>query len=362
LPHRLASDERGVTHVIEFTLALTFFIFIIQGFQEGVTFRLTLPMSEDTGRDATLINLMSHLTSSPGLLDNNGVNDTRWELYPPVSGGADQQNDLTILGLAVEDQPGTLSQAKVLAMRNLTYQDVLDLLRLRGMHMQLRVTVAGASEPLLDWGGDHTNGYSGSALARVVKLQSDSGLVAARIEGWLFSGSYPAKELQISEAMYYPPQGNTYREWVELYNPTSMAVDVANWKLRAHDDTDSFRGLGQLGTLVPGESYALVITNTVNVSLLREFYTIPDTTIFLRINDDTLGHEGLRNNETLTLLDPGLVEIETVAWGPDGGAEGNNETWERIDIDLSARAADNWDVSTSGGTGGSPGRRNTIAI
>ena len=360
-PPYLAYDERGVTHVIEFTLALTFFIFIIQGFQEGVEFRLSLPMSDDTGRDATLHSLMGHLIRSPGLLDNEGTNDTHWERYPPVSEGANQRDDLAVLGLAVEDEPGTLSRAKVLALRNLSYQNVLNLLELRGIHFQLRVTVAGASSPLLDWGGDHTLGYSGSSLARVVKLEGETGDAAARIQGWLFSGSYPANRIQISEVMYSPPQGYPYREWVELYNPTSMAVDVANWKLSANGDADSFRALGQQGTLVPGQGYALVVTETVSIALLREFYTIPDTTIFLRINDGGLGEAGLRDNETLALFDPGLVEIERVSWGPDGGAVGNNETWERVDSGVRAEAADNWGPSDSGGAGGSPGRRNTIA-
>ena len=255
LPPRLIENEEGVTHVIEFTLALTFFIFIIQGFQEGVEFRLSLPLSDDTGRDATLHSLMGHLMRSPGLLDNEGVNDTQWELYPPVAGGADQRDDLTVLGLAVEDRPGTLSQAKVMAMRNLSYQKVLDLLELRGIHLQLRVTVAGAPEPMLDWGGNHSLGYSGSMLARVVKLETDTGQVAARLEGWLFSGPYPANQIQLSEVMYHPPEGLIYREWVELYNPTSMAVDVANWRLTANGDTDAFRGLGEKGTLIPGKGY-----------------------------------------------------------------------------------------------------------
>ena len=105
-----------------------------------------------------------------------------------------------------------------------------------------------------------------------------------------------------------------------------------------------------------------MVTETVSVTLLREFYTIPDTTIFLRINDDGLGEEGLRDNETLVLLDPGLVQIEQIAWGSDSGAAGNNETWERIDSHKLAEADGNWGASSSGGAGGSPGRRNTIAV
>jgi len=363
----LERDRGGVTHVIEFTLALTFFMFIIQGFQQGIDYRLNPPLTDDSTQDAQLHNLVSHLIRSPGRLDNYGVNDTHWERYPPMATGADLLNNLTALGLAEEDRAGTLSGAKVLALRNLSYEGVRRLLQLdKGgggiRQIQIRVTMAGAASPLIDWGADHWEGYSTSSVARVVALSNATGTFAARFETWLFMGPYRQTHVELSEVMYYAPNSLLSCEWIELYNPSEMAIDLDGWKLADLDDTDTLRGIGNKGTIISGHGYALAVTAIANISYLRETWSIPDTTLFLRVNDNGLGSDGLANNETIMLLDPSSNEIQRMFYQPTPGAEGKNETLERIDYGKPTNRASNWGVSQSGASGGSPGRNNTIGI
>lgn len=60
-----------------------------------------------------------------------------------------------------------------------------------------------------------------------------------------------SKQLVVNEIMGNPFATDTGKEWVELYNPTAMAVDIAGWEIRDCGD-QVFVLMGPLAPIPPG--------------------------------------------------------------------------------------------------------------
>lgn len=360
IPLNLCSDRAGVTHVVEFTLALTFFLFILQAFSAAMDFRLQAPLVDDTLREAQLYHLVGHLTQSPGLLDNQSTNDTAWETYPLYSSGADLTNNLTLLGFAQPDRAGTLWEDKLLALRKLDYRQVLRLLGIQGQQLQVRVTLAGQTSPFMDWGSDFQYSRGGSTLTRVVGLANETQVRPARLQVWLFEGPNPKNKVVVTEVMHSPPGNFRNMEWVEIYNPWDMAVDLTGWQLVFKNDEEGFKPTQNQGYVMAGRSYAVIAVNLADVNHLQAVLNIPAGTLIFKINDDDFDNQGLRTNMTFTLQTLAKVAMDIVYYDPVEGVEGTNETMERVNPGKAGDLPTNWQASMSGGSGGSPGRPNTV--
>ena len=72
---RIINDENAVTHVIEFTIALTVFVIILQAFTSSMNFRIGIDLNKNDNNIVMAREVISELTGSQGLIGTS----TSWE-------------------------------------------------------------------------------------------------------------------------------------------------------------------------------------------------------------------------------------------------------------------------------------------
>ena len=68
-------DDDGVTHVIEFTIALTMFVLIFQAFTASMNYRIGVDLDNNDNRVVMAREIVSELTGSEGKIGES----TNWE-------------------------------------------------------------------------------------------------------------------------------------------------------------------------------------------------------------------------------------------------------------------------------------------
>jgi phosphatidylserine/phosphatidylglycerophosphate/cardiolipin synthase-like enzyme len=165
--------------------------------------------------------------------------------------------------------------------------------------------------------------------------------------------------LLINEVMYHPSENENTNEWIELYNPTSFAIDVNGWTISDGQEEDAIQGEGT--TLIPPGGYALITDQGTTV---YETTSIPDNAVRLAVDDSTLCGYGLNNkNEMLLLKDQTGTLVDAVEWGKDyddvpgspapAGEKGHSLA-RYTDVDTDDSLADFYESSTP-----TPGEQNT---
>lgn len=154
--------------------------------------------------------------------------------------------------------------------------------------------------------------------------------------------------LVINEVMSNPLSEST-GEYVELFNDTDAAVDVAGLVLSDGDAVDVLQGLEGGATVIPAGGYALILD--------RDFsgdYELPAEAVLLTTDDATLGNALAVSDPVRLLLPDGLTEVSSYTHPFNAG---NGVSVERI----APEAADveaSWVPSPCGA---SPGRANCAA-
>ncbi len=147
----------------------------------------------------------------------------------------------------------------------------------------------------------------------------------------------------INEIMY-----DSSIEYVELYNPSGLPVDVAGWTLSDSDEEDTLSGFNGGTTVIPANSYA-VVTGTGAA--------IAADAIHLITNDGDIGDGLSDTGEALYLNDISNNLIDSVnysdAWGGDTGS-----SLERVDPLGASNDGRNWAAGIH--EGGTPGAQNSI--
>ena len=67
---RLITTEDAVTHVIEFTMALTIFVLLIQSFTSSMNYRIGIDLDNNDNRVVMAREVISELTGSEGKINN----------------------------------------------------------------------------------------------------------------------------------------------------------------------------------------------------------------------------------------------------------------------------------------------------
>jgi cardiolipin synthase len=128
----------------------------------------------------------------------------------------------------------------------------------------------------------------------------------------------PLEGLIINEVMYHPLENENTNEWIELYNPTQDAVDVAGWMIADEKETDIIQADNDHSdgsTILPPKGYALI---TDKGTTIYETYTITPDAVRLYVDDSTLCGYGLNNqNEKLILFDSAGTIMDAIEWGED---------------------------------------------
>lgn len=155
------------------------------------------------------------------------------------------------------------------------------------------------------------------------------------------------KSIIITEIMAdpSPPQSLPEVEYVELFNRTSAAIDLAGWHL-----SDASRSAALPAVLLQPRQYVVMTSKSTE-------FTIPNVRIVTNL--PSLNNTG----DLLTLSDPAGNAVDILnysdAWYRDSQRKNGGWSLELIDPDNICEEANNWNV-TEDRRGGTPGEQNSI--
>ena len=138
---------------------------------------------------------------------------------------------------------------------------------------------------------------------------------------FLSSFSFVQASLEITEIMYDPEGSDTNREWVEIYNNGTSSVAVSDWYFF---ENDTYHGLypDEFSELEAGE-YALIVKD---ISIAQSEF---GSDIFYIKSSFSLNNTG----EKIALADVDRDIKNSVTYDSETGANGNNQSLQRIDTD-----------------------------
>ena len=96
MKRRHINEEDAVTHVIEFTIALTVFVLILQAFTSSMNFRIGIDLNKNDNNIVMAREVVSELTGSQGLSGDS----TLWENNEYGTGNVQLRNGTTV-GISV---------------------------------------------------------------------------------------------------------------------------------------------------------------------------------------------------------------------------------------------------------------------
>ena len=159
-----------------------------------------------------------------------------------------------------------------------------------------------------------------------------------------------------NEVMYNVVGSDYHDEYIEIINiSSSNSIDLANWQFSDSTGSDYIIDAG-FGTLLRPNQYAVILDGSYFANSSRYDDQIPDSTLILKIDNDSFGSSGLSNSypERLYLIDSTGDTLQSYRYNPDNPEGYSDEKIDRI----ADNSASNWAQSLQ--RGGSPGRRNTV--
>jgi hypothetical protein len=138
-------------------------------------------------------------------------------------------------------------------------------------------------------------------------------------------------------------------EYVEIYNPTAIEIDLAGLVISDGTSSDVLAGVDGGPTLLGPHEHAVVLDPD-----FRDDYVLPAGIVLVTTPDATIGN-GLSNAaDSVTLFaSGGTTRIDSYTWSRDAG---NGVSFEKIDY-AGGGAPTNW-AAASCASHGSPGRLN----
>lgn len=140
-------------------------------------------------------------------------------------------------------------------------------------------------------------------------------------------------------------------DWVELYNPNDVAIEVSNWILKDDDDAHIFNF--PIGTTIAAESYLVIVKDEDDFNM-----AFPAITNYI----GELGF-GLGGSDSVRLYNENELLQDEVDYDSDAPwptcADGNGPTLELISPNSDNNIAASWDCANAFG---SPDAKNSITL
>lgn len=160
--------------------------------------------------------------------------------------------------------------------------------------------------------------------------------------------STSSAQIVINEIMYYPSSLNNDDEYIELFNPTMVDVDISNWGIN-----DGIRFSFPPATIIQADGYLVL---SASPGVIQKLY--PDITVVGPFKGK-LSNDG----ETIRLFNGLGKTIDSVLYQDEGGwppeADGLGASIERINPSMSSNQPESWRKGPDGGT---PGGSNSTAV
>ena len=311
---RTIKTEDAVTHVIEFTMALTIFVLLIQSFTSAMNYRIGIDLDNNDNRVVMAREVISELTGSQGKINNV----TNWEDFEFGTGEAQLRNGITV-GLL--DSNGNLDKDKCEALGKFPYNPLRNELEVT-QELRIEIRTIVPSESVCIWGGDPIGSSISVESERYMLYNSGSELLPSILTVTVFEGNTLGNKIYLTEVMYNPTNTGIDYEWIEVYNPNPTAIYLANWIIADSVDKDK---------ILPENEDDIIIIPAKKVGVLTTSPTTYKSTYgnyenVFSVEDLAIGN-GLGKNETLT-LSKGSFE-DTFSYTSSDGADGNGKSLTR---------------------------------
>ena len=306
-------EEDAVTHVIEFTIALTVFVIILQAFTSSMNFRIGIDLNSNDNNIVMAREVISELTGSEGLSGESSA----WENNEYGTGSVQLRNGTTI---GILNSDGEIDSDKCNSLSKYPYYPLKDEL---GVTEQLRIEVQTLvpKETVCLWGGNPETASVSFESQRYLLYNDGTTSIPALLTVTVYEGYTPTSDLYLTEIMYSPEINGFGYEWIEFYNPNDIAIFVNSWSIADTEEKDNIVSEENEIITIPAKSVGIL---TSSPTTFRETYV--NYKYVFSVEDVAIGN-GLGTSETIILAKNSYNDVFT--YTSDDGANGNGKTLAR---------------------------------
>ena len=330
MKRELNRNVDAVSHVIEFTIALTVFVLILQAFHSSMDFRIGIDLDNNDNRVVMAREVVSELTGSEGKIGDV----TNWESLEFGIGTVQLRNGVTV-GLL--NSNGELDSDKCNALGKFPYTALRDELEVEAqLRIEIRTLVPDESVCL--WGGDPSSSSISITSDRHMLYNDGTNTLPAILTVTIYEGAPPVSNIYLTEIMYNPSSSGANYEWIEVYNPNTIAIYISSWSIADLKEKDSITPEDGEIITIPAKTPGIL---TASPTIFKNTYG--DYGYVFSVEDTSIGN-GLDNTDNITLSKKSFSD--SFSYTIDKGANANGKTLTR-----SCYNCDDWAEATeSAGT------------
>jgi len=306
-------EEDAVTHVIEFTIALTVFVIVLQAFTSSMNFRIGIDLNKNDNNIVMAREVISELTGSEGSIGDS----SEWENNEYGTGNVQLRNGTT---LGILNSDGEIDSDKCDSLSKYPYYPLKEEL---GVTEQLRIEVQTLvpKETVCLWGGNPNTASVSFESQRYLLYNDGTNSIPALLTVTIYEGDTPTNDIYLTEVMYSPQNNGFNYEWIEIYNPNDVAIFFNGWTIADDNQEDIIISNDNELITLPAKSVGIL---TSSPTTFKETYL--NYKYVFSVEDLAIGN-GLGTNETIILSKNSYNDV--FSYTSDDGANGNGKTLTR---------------------------------
>jgi len=306
-------EEDAVTHVIEFTIALTVFVIVLQAFTSSMNFRIGIDLNKNDNNIVMAREVISELTGSEG----SSGDSSEWENNEYGTGSVQLRNGTT---LGILNSDGEIDSDKCDSLSKYPYYPLKEEL---GVTEQLRIEVQTLvpKETVCLWGGNPDTASVSFESQRYLLYNDGTNSIPALLTVTIYEGDTPTSDIYLTEVMYSPQNNGFNYEWIEIYNPNDVAIFFNGWTIADDNQEDIIISNDNELITLPAKSVGIL---TSSPATFKETYL--NYKYVFSVEDLAIGN-GLGTNETIILSKNSYNDV--FSYTSDDGANGNGKTLTR---------------------------------
>jgi len=306
-------EEDAVTHVIEFTIALTVFVIVLQAFTSSMNFRIGIDLNKNDNNIVMAREVISELTGSEGSIGDS----SEWENNEYGTGNVQLRNGTT---LGILNSDGEIDSDKCDSLSKYPYYPLKEEL---GVTEQLRIEVQTLvpKETVCLWGGNPDTASVSFESQRYLLYNDGTKIIPALLTVTIYEGDTPTSDIYLTEVMYSPQNNGFNYEWIEIYNPNDVAIFFNGWTIADDNQEDIIISNDNELITLPAKSVGIL---TSSPTTFKETYL--NYKYVFSVEDLAIGN-GLGTNETIILSKNSYNDV--FSYTSDDGANGNGKTLTR---------------------------------
>ena len=288
-------EEDAVTHVIEFTIALTVFVIVLQAFTSSMNFRIGIDLNKNDNNIVMAREVISELTGSEGSIGDS----SEWENNEYGTGKVQLRNGTT---LGILNSDGEIDSDKCDSLSKYPYYPLKEEL---GVTEQLRIEVQTLvpKETVCLWGGNPDTASVSFESQRYLLYNDGTNSIPALLTVTIYEGDTPTNDIYLTEVMYSPQNNGFNYEWIEIYNPNDVAIFFNGWTIADDNQEDIIISNDNELITLPAKSVGIL---TSSPTTFKETYL--NYKYVFSVEDLAIGN-GLGTNETIILSKNSYIDV-----------------------------------------------------